>query len=67
MTQTQADFLADLGMDAERVEVTTYRDGDRYFATIADGWWVAYGETAEEAQTEVLSQFRHEREKHHGR
>ena len=47
--------------------VQTTKQGASYVATIAGGWWVAYGKTAKEAQKRVLKRWEQEIARHDGR
>ncbi len=42
------------------ITVQTTKQGASYVATIAGGWWVAYGKTAKEAQKRVIQQLEKE-------
>jgi len=47
----------------DSLTIQIYRDGpERYCATIAGGWWAAYGRTPEVAAKNVKRQYENEQE-----
>jgi len=48
--------------ELDSIRVVVYPDGRGYFfATIAGGWWMAYGETVKKAVENVVIRFEGER------
>lgn len=42
--------------------VKVYKEGNRYLALMANGWWMAYGQTAKQAFRRVVKRYEHERD-----
>lgn len=53
-----------LTQDTKQVKVKVYRDGERHFAVIHNGWWMAYGRTARQAFLNVKKRFLRELDYH---
>ena len=70
----QLDFLETLGQDDNKITVRVSKEtlppslggGVRFFATIAGGWWCAYGATEQAAIKSVLGQRSKELEAYYG-
>lgn len=52
------------GFENHSPPIQVYCEGERYFATIAGGWWFAYGKTAESAARAVEKRYNDEMEYH---
>lgn len=48
--------------DIRPMVVKIYKDGRRFLALIANGWWMAYGPTVRQAFKRVVKRYERERD-----
>ena len=61
MKPKQLDFFSTMNTPGtRRVNVEIFKEGDRYIATIAGGWWMAYGTSGDNAKKNVIERYKSE-------
>ena len=60
VTMPQISFFDVLFKDEQTIQVSAYRAGDHFVATIAGGWWIDHGSTMDAAVKGVVARYEYE-------